>query len=208
MANVFVNECEKLLGSNPYLWMDISATAHHYIHSKEDFRWRVNKMRNSKACIVTFPHYSIYSSTTLKSNDSEESRGYLPNTLIPIEKDTLDQNYEKIFQEATKNAEINVILINDETCFDVKQIVKALNKMGVRDDDIFVHTFSSTKSFEEVKKFLESPTKYLICSDELFSGMTTDSISYCFSDKDEHSRTVYMDHIFSKYHNSSFIYKY
>ena len=113
-------------------------------------------------------------------------------TLFPIEKAKLKENFEDLFKLATEDAKINVILFshsNDMETFSLEEIMLVLIRCGVEEKDIFIHSYESNKSKEEVKEFLNNPNGFLVCQDELFCGMEANSLVYCVSDYD-HYRNI------------------
>ena len=108
-------------------------------------------------------------------------------TLFPVlMKDFKEKSFELI-EKATEKGKINVILISDEDAevnvlSDAEQIKKALIECDIEKEDIFIQTLKSNNSKEEIKEFLSNENGFLICEDELFTGMEADSILYCVSD--------------------------
>ena len=130
----------------------------------------------------------IDSSETLLSSITS----YKP-ILFPMLMDTLDKNYDSVFKKVTEDGKLNVILLSDANVFDVIQIKRSLMKCKVKKDNIFIHTYESTHSKEDAKRFLrkgklnspESKEKlFLICQDDLFTGMEAKSVIYCITDDD------------------------
>ena len=105
-------------------------------------------------------------------------------TLIPVLRDTLDENYSEILKHATESGKVNVILFSNHYTFNLYFIRQSILSCNVEEDDIFVHTFSSTHTKEDIKTFLRKSKGFLICQDELFVGMEADSIVYLVSDMD------------------------
>lgn len=114
-------------------------------------------------------------------------------TLFPMLMDTLSKDYNKVFKHVTEDGSMNVILLSDANAFDVLQIKQSLTKCNVKKDNIFVHTYESKHSKEDIKRFLrkgkldsaESREKlFLICQDDLFTGMEAKSVVYCITDDD------------------------
>ena len=201
MLTEFVTDCESLLGSNPMIWIDCPISVRHLLTTNTIFKWQHKKM--TKEWMAPFPSLSLDSSAQESPNFAYYS------SLIPVEKDKWEENCESIIRQAIDEDQNRVILINDEDSFDVQKMVDALTSMGATTDKIFVHTFSANKSFEELKIFLENPTNYLICSYELFSGITTNSITYFFCDKEEHEKNAYLgDLFFDNCYHLTFVYKY
>ena len=77
---------------------------------------------------------------------------------------------------------MNVILIDSDLRFNVEEIKRALLKCDIKDDDIFVHTFKSNNTKEDIKQYLANKNGFLICQAELFTGMEADAVVYCVSD--------------------------
>ena len=75
-------------------------------------------------------------------------------TLIPVLRDTLDENYTKIVKLATENGKVNVILFSNHYTFNLYFIKKAVLDCNVKEDDIFVHSFNSKHTKEDIKAFL------------------------------------------------------
>ena len=79
---------------------------------------------------------------------------------------------------------MRVILFSSREEFDLEKIKDALLTCGVEEEDIFVHTFESKHTKEDIKTFLKNQYGFLICQDELFTGMEAKSVVYCVSDDD------------------------
>ena len=87
---------------------------------------------------------------------------FLP-TIFPITKETLDNNYSKVFKHVTENGNgINVILVSSESEFDVQKIKESLLSCDVQEEDIFVHLFSSNNTKEDIKNFIRRNRGVLI----------------------------------------------
>ena len=77
-----------------------------------------------------------------------------------------------------KTEKINVILFDNDRWFDLEQIKEALLLLNVKEGDIFVHSFESNNTKEDIKEFLSNPNGFWICEAELFTGMEADSVVY------------------------------
>ena len=126
-------------------------------------------------------------------------------TVIPILHEDLDQNYSRLFNIATEKGKLNVILGNfslektgfslktnplkvgtfdlDRT-FDLDKIKEAVVNCGVEEENIFIHTFDSKHTKEDMKEFLRNQYGFLICQEELYSGMEAKSVVYCLDNHD------------------------
>ena len=105
--------------------------------------------------------------------------------LIPISEDNLNMNYSKLFEHATEKGKLNVILFREKVSqgnFDVNKIEKAIRDCGVEQENIFVHTFRSNHTKEDIKDFLRNQKGFLICQEELFCGMEAKSVVYCLEE--------------------------
>ena len=109
-------------------------------------------------------------------------------TLFPISIEDLEENCFKVFEKATEKGDLKVILIDDERIFDAKRVKKALLKCDINEEDIFVHTFKSNNTKEDIELFLENENGFLICEAELFTGMEADSVVYCVTDRGKNIR--------------------
>ena len=81
-------------------------------------------------------------------------------TLIPIEKAELKENFEDLFKVKTEDAKINVILFshsNDLETFSLEKIKQILIRCCMEEITVFIHSFESNKSKEEIKDFLNNP---------------------------------------------------
>ena len=106
---------------------------------------------------------------------------YIP-TFIPINVVDLKNNYSKLFKHSTEKGTLRVILLSDESGFDLAKIKEAVLGCGVKEDDILIHTFNSNHSKEDIKAFLRNQKGFLICQEELFTGMEAKSVVYCLND--------------------------
>ena len=210
MCKNFITQSLKVLQTNPHLWIAFQSNVlndRNYL--TDDFKADFNKMvdlidktldfcipklnlnmRNSReitevAGTIKSEYANrkitnvIDSIKTLKSSITS----YKP-TLFPILKETLSKNYSKVIEHVTEKGKMRVILFSNETHFDLKQIKNALLNCGVEEEDIFVHTFESKHTKEDIKTFLRNQNGFLICQDELFTGMEAKSVVYCISDND------------------------
>ena len=205
----FILDCKKVLKDNPFLWLAFQTNAlNDLCWSSEDFKSKFEEMvefleeevdfflpklfmnmRNSRevtevAKTFRTDYASHYITNVIESLKVWKSSicSYIP-TLIPISKQDLDQNYSKLFDHATENGKLNIILFHEDNGFDVEKIKHAILHSGVEEDNLFIHTFASTHTKEDIKDFLRNQQKgFLICQAELFTGMEAKSVVYCLGE--------------------------
>lgn len=214
MCKNFIIQSKHVLGNDPHLWIAFQSNALNdrndlnynfkpqfnemmeFVDKELEFHVpKLNlNMRNSREVTevaktmeskisTAFGAYEITNVIDSLKTLQSSITSYKP-TLIPIFKGTLVKNYSKLFEHATENGKMKVILISSEEEFDVQQIKKAVLKCNVNEEDIFVHTFDSSNTKEDIKCFLRNPNGFLICQDELFNGMEAKSVVFCVSDSD------------------------
>ena len=209
MVKKFILDCKKVLKDNPFLWLAFQTNAlNDLCRSSENFKLKFEEMvvfleeevdfffpklfmnmRNSREVTevaktfrsgYSYPYITdiIDSSKVWKSSICS----YIP-TLIPISNQDLDQNYSKLFDHATEKGKLNVILFHEDSIFDEDKIKESIINCGVEEENVFVHTFASTHTKEDIKNFLRNQRKgFLICQEDLFTGMEAKSVVYCVHD--------------------------
>ena len=94
------------------------------------------------------------------------------------------ENCDEILKRTTENGQIKVILIAGADDYDLEMFRHAIVECGINEEDIFIHTFKSNNTKEDIAKFLQNQNGFLICEAELFTGMEADSVVYCVRDWD------------------------
>ena len=208
MAKEFILDCKKTLGNNPFLWFAFQTNAlNDLCGSSDNFKNEFENllkiledevnfflpklfmnMRNSRevtevAKTVKTDYDSSNVTSVVDSLNVWKSSicSYIP-TLIPISREDLDENYTKLFAHATEKGKLNVILFRGDSKFDLKKIEMAILACGVEQDNIFIHTFKSKHTKEDIKSFLLNKKGFLIVQEELFCGMEAKSVVYCLED--------------------------
>jgi len=211
IAKEFILKCKQLLGEKQFLWIAFqSNTLNDRSESSDDFKDEFDNMIDFLRKELNFysPNLTLNMrnssevgnlAKSLKSSDRNEYKitnviQSLPTpkssitspkpTLFPVLEKDLKQKFLELFEKATEEGKINVILISSTNTFDVEPIKEALIECGIEEIDIFIHTFKSNNSKEDIKEFLSKEKAFLICGDELFTGMEAHSILYCASDDD------------------------
>ena len=208
MAKNFISDCKKVLSKKQFLYMAfqtnaLSDSCYSSDNFKESFENMIKvleeeldffipkmfmNMRNSREIVevaktieTTEFHYKIANIIDYSKIWKSSITSYLP-TLIPILKEDFDHNYTKLFGHATENGRLNVILFSGQDHLDLKKIKKAVLKCDVEKENVLIHTFDSNHSKEDIKMFLSNQKGFLICQEELFTGMEAKSVVYCLAD--------------------------
>ena len=213
LVKKFIIDCKIALGKNPFLWFAFQSNSlSDYCYSSELFKEEFENMikffeeevnfflpkffmnmRNSREVTEvakTVKTDSLYLPSKITNivdylNVWKSSiSSYIP-TLVPISSDDLAKNYSILFEHATEKGKLNVILFREDSSFNVKKIKKAVLNCGVEPENIFIHTFDSEHTKEDIKAFLRNQRGFLICQEELFCGMEAKSVVYCL-DEDLH----------------------
>lgn len=209
-AKEFIRKFKQLLGDKPFLWLafqsnSLNARCWSSDNFESDFKEMIKalekdlhfyspklnfNMRNSSeigklAETMQSEYVGTKMTNVLPSLPTPKSSiTAIKPTLFPIKNKDLQVNYFKMFEITTENGKMNVVLIDSEKNFDVEKVKKAVIKCGIEREDIFVHTYKSNNSKEDIKRFLANQNCFLICVGELFTGMEADSVIYCVGDSD------------------------
>ena len=210
LVKKFIIDCKIALGKNPFLWFAFQSNSlSDYCYSSELFKEEFENMikffeeevnfslpklfmnmRNSREVTEvakTVKTDSLYLPSKITNivdylNVWKSSiSSYIP-TLVPISSDDLAKNYSILFEHATEKGKLNVILFRGDSKFDLKKIEMAILACGVEQDNIFIHTFKSKHTKEDIKSFLLNKKGFLIVQEELFCGMEAKSVVYCLED--------------------------
>lgn len=138
----------------------------------------------SKTLKSDFGSHEITSVIDKLATYTSSSTSKKPN-VIPISLQYLNENFDSLIKTATECGKSNVILFGTSKVFDPVKIRDSLIKeFGMDETDIFYHSYESSKTKDDLKKFLLNPDGILICKDDLFTGMEAESVVYCMSDYD------------------------
>ena len=137
----FVTDCKSILHGNQLLWIDIPTTFHHHLHVKFDFILRVDSMTESEKGVVSFPKLSIH-----PPNDPLGPKR--KTCLIPVPKNTFDENLESILQDAIGNRDSKVIVMDN-----VSNYFHAMIQLSflLKHKIITTNTFITAKDFKRTR---------------------------------------------------------
>ena len=216
MAEEFILNCKQLLGDKPFLWIAFQSNSlNDRCYSTDGFKDAFDEMIECLRKELNFysPNLTLNMRNSsevgnlAKSLKSEYGDVEITNviqslptpkssitstkpTLFPVLFEDFINKYFVEFEKAIDEGKINVILISCTKTFDVEQIKEALVECDIVEEDIFIHTLNSNNSKEDIKQFLSKEKGFLICEDELFTGMEADSILYCINDFDDKNLRV------------------
>lgn len=201
MAKKFVEDCKGILGGNPFLWMDIPLTFQHRLHADEDFRRKLEKMTSSEKIINPFPEISFHSS---KKDNSERKI-----KLTPICYENFTKFEEEIMRDALEDCDQKIILIDSVKNCDITKIVQWMKKSGINAQDILLNTLTSNPTSEQLKNYLENPSKKYLISDMFnFQGMTSDKVTILLADNANYVSRANLGRKLRNYSDANVVYRY